>query len=206
MKKVEQNETNKTVKKINIDKEAKKAVKKAGKKSFKTITMWAIIDNDNPDTPVTFTATREDALLALDQYLYLKHYKHFRLWCPIHGYTVDHGAAWVAYSKTAIDAGSEENPRYTLARLEYEPNTLASIIRQYYGCIPMGCPFDTDDELNGYSNYLADKAERVLAGEEQFTPIEEALDFLFDDLEAQNVAEHADDADNSCPSRDAYDA
>ena len=45
MKKIEQNETNKTVKKINIDKEAKKAVKKAGKKSFKTITMWAIIDN-----------------------------------------------------------------------------------------------------------------------------------------------------------------
>jgi hypothetical protein len=70
----------------------------------------------------------------------------------------------------------------------------------------MGCPFDTDDELNGYSNYLADKAERVAAGEEQFTPIEEALDFLFDDLEAQSVAEHADDADNSCPSRDAYDA
>jgi len=69
-------EKDRKIEKVNMNKEINKKAR-----TEKPIIMWAIIDNEHPDTPITFTSTRRDALLALDQYLFLKHYKHFRLWC-----------------------------------------------------------------------------------------------------------------------------
>ena len=50
----------------------------------------------------------------------------------------------------------------------------------------MGCSFDTDEELEGYSQYLDEKASRVERGEDRFTPIEEAIDLLCSDITHQD--------------------
>lgn len=174
-----------------LKKSAKSVKSKTAKKQSKPlppVVLWAVVDNEFPDDPVTFTATRQEALIALDQYLYLKHYKHFRLWCPLHGYEVDHGEAWATYSKTISQTEYNGSPLYTIVQIDYEPNVIASLLRTYHGCVPMGCPFDTDEELGEFSAYLADKSEKVEKGEAQFTPIEEALNVLFEDLEEQNCA------------------
>ena len=152
------------------------------------VIMWAVIDNEKPDEPVTFTATRHDAVVALDQYLYLKHYAHFRLWCQVHDCKIDHGPNWVRYSKAVIEGEFREGdaPLYTIIKVDYDPNVIASLLRSYNRCIPMGCPFDTDEELDDYSAYFSDKTTKVHKGEDKFTHIEEALNLLFEDLEEEN--------------------
>ncbi len=159
------------------------------------VVMWAIIDSEDPDTPITFTATRHDAIIALDQYLYLKHYTHFRLWCGIHDREVDHGASWRDYAQTVINDESVEgaDAPYQIVKIDYDPNVIASLLRSYNHCTPLGCPFDTDEELSDYSTYFAAKTERVERGEDKYTPLEEALNLLFEDLEKENCNE-CDDA------------
>ena len=184
-----------------LKKSDKKATTKKQQKPLPPIVLWAVIDNENPDVPVTFTATRQEALIALDQYLYLKHYAHFRLWCPLHGYEVDHGEAWATYSKTITQTEYNGAPLYTIVQIDYEPNVIASLLRSYHNCVPMGCPFDTDEELEDFSAYLAEKSEAVEKGTAKFTPVEEALNLLFEDLEEQNCA----DCDKKhCPSNPNY--
>ena len=139
--------------------------------------------------------------MALDQYLYLKHYKHFRLWCPLHGHEVDHSRAWAEYSRTAMNLNAPEGPLYTVVKIEYDPNTIASLLRHVNACTPLGCAFETPEELDEYSAYLAKKSEAVSNGDAHFTPIEEALDLLFDDLEAKGC-DVCDDV--NCPSSSAH--
>ena len=163
-------------------------------KKFKPVILWAVIDNANPDFPISFTASKEDAYIALDQYLYLKHYAHFRLWCPVHGYKVDHAKAWLAYSRSIIELEYNGEPLYSVAQVNYDPNVIASLLRSVNNCIPMGCPFDTNEELADFSAYLAAKEERVEKGTEEFTPMEEALRLLMDDLAQEECG--------SCPHKE----
>ncbi len=154
------------------------------------ITMWAVIDNEDPDEPVTFTATRHDAIIALDQYLYLKHYAHFRLWCGLHNLEVDHGTSWSEYARMVINSEilPDQEAPYTIVKIDYEANVIASLLRTHNHCTPLGCPFDTDEELDAYSQYFSAKTERVERGEDKLTPLEEALNLLFSDLEEENCS------------------
>ena len=186
----------------------KKKSKKNTIEAPQKITMWAVIDNEFPDVPITFTATHADAVAALDQYLYLKHYMHFRLWCQVHDRKIDHADNWRAYAEKVIygelDKQIEEDPSkapYILTEIHYEPNIIASMLRSINHCTPLGCKFDTDEELDEYSMYFSDKAERVERGEDKFTPLEEALNTLFEDLEQ----EHCDECvDTSCENNPAF--
>ena len=172
-------------------------------KNDKPVTIWAVFDKENPDEPITFTATPDEAIVALDQYLYLKNYKHFRLWCPLHNLPIDHGNSWREYSKTMPDLDNASD-KYVIAKMDYDPRVIAMVLRVFNNCTPLGCPFDTEEELGAYSEYLSNKSELVAKGEETYTPIEEALDLLFDDLDAIN-SPNVEDADTT-PSPGGYDA
>lgn len=149
------------------------------------ISMYVLVEKSAPDIPITFAATQKDALIAVDQYIYLKHYKYFRAWCTLHGYKVDHTTAWKAYTEQVLNAAPPKEPLYELVIMDYDPQIIASLLRTVNQCTPMGLPFETDEELDDYSSYMAEKMERVEAGEDSLTEIEEALDLLFYDLEEE---------------------
>ncbi len=197
-------------KQLKTETKTKKHVKRLSVNN-KSIPFWAVVDNAEPAVPISFTTCREEAIQALDQYLYLKHYKHFRTWCPLHGYDIDHAKAWLEYSRSlAVDTFNDGKPRYTIIQIDYEPNILASLLRLYHHCTPMGCTFDTDEEFMEQSAYMSEKSLRVEKGEDKFTPIEEALNLLFEDIEKENCAAAACDEkhctshpSNTSPSHDA---
>lgn len=183
----------------------KKAPKKKAKK-IAPIIMWAVIDNEYPDDPVTFTATRDEAVMALDQYIYLKNYAHFRRWCPLHDRPIDHAESWAEYCRTVLRddflSNDPTKPRYVLAKLDYQPNVIASLLRTMNNCIPMGLPFDTDEEIDAEGDRFSEKVLAVEAGTAVFTPLEEGLKYLFDDMEEglldDGDCENCDDI--NCPS------
>ena len=174
-----------------FNRKKEKTPKIKGKKNKKEVapkvTLWVVIDNEYPDVPVTFTATHQDAVTALDQYLYLIHYAHFRLWCENHNLPLNHGSSWVEYGHTVINNEWSEGdaPKYSILRVNYDANIVAALFRNHNRCVPMGCPFDTDEELDDYSTYYEEKSKRVERGEDQFSLLEQAMATLFDDLRRQ---------------------
>ena len=168
--------------------EIKKAKKLLKDENVEDFVVWAVVDNENPEVPVTFTATHSDAVMALDQYLYLKHYTHFRQWCPLHGLPVDHANSWLRYSEEVIasEYNAGDAPLYTIARITYKPNIIASLLRTYNYCTPLGLPFDTSEEIEEYAKRVEDLPDSELS------PIEKALDILIEDIKNDEVAEAAE--------------
>ena len=185
-----------------IKKDMKKNKEKKQEREPLFITMWAIIDTDYPETPVSFTATREDAQIALDQYIYLKHYTHFRLWCENHNLKVDHNENWRNYIHTVMqnevsqeDLADPSKAPYRLEKISYPANVIASLLRSYNHCAPLGCPFDTEEELADYSYYISDKTEKVRRGEDEFTPLEKSLNAIWEDLDQEELEDDCPDID-----------
>lgn len=148
------------------------------------LNLWAVFETAHPETPITFTSTREEAYLALDQYIYLKHYVHFRSWCELNNTPIDHSLSWKRYSEVALKEELSIPNMYTVMKVSYSAAILASLLRSVNNCIPMGCPFDTDEELEDFANNFATKTQEVDAGRATFTPLEEGLVAFLDDTDA----------------------
>ena len=185
---------NKTDNSLDLKKVAKEAKKQSKRRQSKKkpalppVIMWAIVDNAAPEEPITFTATEEEAMMALDQYLYLKHYSHFRAWCDLRGLQIDHAQNWIAYSKATFNNPDEmpDKPLYAIYKINYEPNVIASLLRSVNHCVPMGLPFDTPEEIDTF-------AERINSvPHDELTPLEQDLLLLFDDIDDDRVAESAE--------------
>ena len=112
--------------------------------------------------------------------------KHFRAWCNLRDLPVDHSNSWREYAKTIIHSDYSGKPYYSIAKVDYSPDIIASLLRFVSHSPIMGCSFDTDEEVEGYSQYLDEKASRVERGEDHFTPIEEAIDLLCSDITHQD--------------------
>jgi hypothetical protein len=169
-----------------LDKEVQKHLAKEKELTKKgvvfPVNMWALVDPSHPDTPITFAATETDIHMALDQFLYLKHYSHFRNWCPLHNLPVDHGESWLRYCREVIYPEEELNsPSYVIYQIKYEPNVIASLLRIMNHCVPMGLPMDTKEEIDTF----CDRAETLPP--EELTPIERSLIQYLDDIEDHQV-------------------
>ena len=179
----------------------RKKIKKP--KEAPKITLWAVIDREYPETPVTFTATKDDAEFALDQYLYLKHYTHFTLWCDNHNLKVDHAQTWRKYINTVMNDELTEEQRtdpskapYVILQIDYEMNVIASLLRTMNHCTPLGCSFDTEEELDEYAYYYSCKAEQVAQGKATFTPMELMYERLFKELDEHALDDDLPDIDS----------
>lgn len=149
--------------------------------------VWALYSNEEPNRPLTFATSYKQIYAALDQLLYVKHYAHFRQWCSLRDIPVNHRESWARYSKEVISDGFEDSEAlYTIARVDYEPEVIAAMLRSVNQCEPFGNPFETAEETERIAERLASVSE------EELTPMEKGLMLLFDDIDADRVEESAE--------------
>lgn len=150
--------------------------------------VWALYDNKEPSKPLTFATSYNQIYAALDQLLYVKHYSHFRQWCSLRDIPVNHRESWARYSKEVISNGFDLDGGavYTIARVDYEPEVIAAMLRSINQCEPFGNPFETKEETERIAERLTSTPE------EELTPVEKGLMLLFDDIDADKVEESAE--------------
>ena len=144
--------------------------------------LWAFFEASDPSKPLYFAATERDINYALDQYLYLKHYDHFRLWCPNHDLPIDHAESWLRYCQEVIyPAEDPNNPSYVVVQVRYGPQHIAGLMRMINNCTPLCIPLDTDEEHEALCTRLDEAAPSEL------TPIERSIMQYLDDIADLNV-------------------
>lgn len=150
--------------------------------------VWALYDNKEPSKPLTFATSYNQIYAALDQLLYVKHYSHFRQWCSLRDIPINHRESWARYSKEVISNGFDldNGAVYTIARVDYEPEVIAAMLRSVNQCEPFGNSFETAEETERIAERLASLPE------EELTPVEKGLMLLFDDIDADKVEESAE--------------
>lgn len=79
------------------------------------------------------------------------HWTHYKEWCNLHGHVPSSPQAKDEYINSYMDnASSEEVTKYTywVEKVYFTKSSLISGLRMLYGCIPLGCSYENEHEVD----------------------------------------------------------
>ena len=133
------------------------------------------LHNSSKQTPIYYTATKEDAVEAVSRALYVDHISHFKLWLTLHddllksnGVDPENAAnfkynstAWCLYLQAifpnSVTTGKFEIPdsdRYSIVSMKYSPREVATFLRTLAAVHPLGMPAETPEEIANFLLFL----------------------------------------------------
>ena len=131
---------------------------------------------------LTITCKKDEAFDFIIKLLKLEKLNHFQMWCELRGLDKDSEKAWNKYFNTCVTR--EEKQKYAVNKITYKLNDVASIMRMFGGCLPLGCKFDTPSEYE----YLKYKLESQKMAEE----LSQAFKKVADELKEAGEEEKTD--------------
>lgn len=109
----------------------------------KSISLFFISDKDNPyldeDNKIpnilSVVSNENEAEEYIDKRLFIDNCDHFSSWCELRELEINRDS-WLKYKSNIY------NP-YTYELNEVSYKVMASLLRLFYGCAPIGCSYDT---------------------------------------------------------------
>lgn len=123
-----------------------------------TLYMVMLKDVSKPENRMIFTISEKvsECESYLNNLMLLDNKEHFISWCNIHECPVN-DLSWKKYLKLDI----VDKNKYVIRKVKYSKNDIASILRMFNHCIPMG-GFETENEIKLFLNNLPqDKFEEL---------------------------------------------
>lgn len=108
---------------------------------MRKVTLWAVVPNDGSGL-YTVTRTRKQALEYVGLAYFYSSKAHYAAWCATHGLQED-GASWRKYTRDVL---SGKPDLFDVKKMRYGIDDLATLIRSFCGCKPIGCSFDSELE------------------------------------------------------------
>lgn len=137
--------------------------KKPGRKKDKSIELLFILDESNPYLDedklilniLSVVATQEEAEEYIDKRLFTINFEHFKSWCELRNLAIGKDS-WLQYKLLVY------NPYY-YEKTKVDYHSIASLMRMFYGCTPIGCSYDTIIETSA----LLDRLDNIRDSEEE---------------------------------------
>lgn len=137
----------------------------------KEITFYAIYDKrEETGVFINVTETKTDALEFIHRRLRIEHDAHYSAWCKLRDYNVKDTKAWFEYYQNVIE--SDEKSNYIVKEIKYTPKSIASILRMFMTCTPLGCSFELPVEHTCYQNKVKE-FEEILSMKEQLAKVKQ---------------------------------
>ena len=103
--------------------------------------LYALVRVNNPTTFLSVTLTKGEALEYFNTLLRAKHFDDFKLWCNVKNHDVTEPDIWYDYYDECIS--DEETRQYSINKVYFTLDSIASIIRVMNKCQPLNCSFET---------------------------------------------------------------
>lgn len=129
-----------------------------GRKNNRTYFYTVYLKDCGPQNWITVTCSKKDAREYVHRVLKLEHMEHYKMWCELRDYNIDSPETWYKYFRTVLT--KEDICKYLIGEISYGPNELASVIRVFVGCQPIGCSFDTKNEYD-FLKYQVETQEQA---------------------------------------------
>ena len=130
------------------------------KKLFnKTIPLYLVYKNENPESLVTVLANEKQINEFIDNMILVDNWDHFKMWCNLRKLDYMNVNSQHSYIDNYIEANPEEaESKYTfiVKKTYYTKETLSSILRMFNGCVPIGCSYENPVEV-AYANLIYSK-------------------------------------------------
>ena len=131
--------------------------------------LYLIYENEDKDSLVTVLERKEQIKEFVDKNILAHNYKHFKAWCDLRQLDYTKEESENAYINNFLDAATEEDlDKYTyiIKKAYYTKTALASILRMFNGCVPLGCSYETEVEQL-YIDALIKKIEKDKQSDEK---------------------------------------
>ena len=134
----------------------------------KKIPLYFVYRNENPASLVTVLTDKKQIDEFIDRMIIVDNWAHFKMWCNLRKLDYKNLENQYAYIDNYIAANPEEaesNYTFIVRKTLYTKEALASILRMFNGCVPIGCSYENPVEVT-YANLIYSKlAEEVDEGE-----------------------------------------
>jgi hypothetical protein len=142
------------------------------KKKSKSIELFVVTPNfPNPTKDFdlskiifyTITETQKQSEEYVNRRLYLENKEHFTRWCELRELDYKDNNNWELYAKS-----TENIPfhKFSISKVTYKLNDVATIFRMFNGCIPIGTTYEDSTEVIQFMQNLPkeslDKIEQNL--------------------------------------------
>ena len=110
----------------------------------KKIPLYLIYRNEDPSSLVTVLADKKQIDEFINRMIIVDNWDHFKMWCDLRN---------LDYKST-----EEAESKYTfiVKKTLYTKEALASILRMFNGCVPVGCSYENPVEAT-YANLIYSK-------------------------------------------------
>lgn len=133
------------------------------------VPLFTVLLREDPRISFTVTKTKEEAFEYVNRKVRHDHSSHFVAWCDLHNYKADSPEAWNSYKYTVLS--KEDFYKYKVQKIKFPFNKILSIMRIYFGYLPLGCSFDDPMEietiLKAVGPETAQKIQQQIAEEEE---------------------------------------
>lgn len=117
-------------------------------KKPKSVTMYGVFKANTKgisvDDLLCTTATEDEAYDYITAKVYSENYAHYKMWCGAHDKDEDEAETFEEYVTTVL--AQDDDCKYSIVKMHYTYEELASIIRCMLGYVPVGASFEGELE------------------------------------------------------------
>lgn len=127
------------------------------------IKYYALTNNyTNLDNIIIYTLTTsvKECEEYLNHYLIAKHKNHFLSWCKLHNKDDQEENSWYDYQDTVLN--EDELSQFHIEEFKYSKDDLVVFLRMLNGCIPCGCSFEREAEVQYFYDNLDEESKKKL--------------------------------------------
>ena len=128
------------------------------KKKFK-YSVYAVVDKSNPKKFLTVVVDEKQAYEFLTTFLQIMEADTFVAWCNTNNLEPKNIDNWKKFAQTEYIL--DKLKTYEIKKLSYKKEELASIIRMFCQCVPIGCSYDLQAEYNYLEQKLTSLSENT---------------------------------------------
>lgn len=129
----------------------------------KKVYLYLVYKNEDDSSLVTVLEKEYQINEFINRNILVHNYKHFKAWCELRKIDYTKVESENAYIDNFFNTATEEDLKkytYIIKKAYYTKTALASILRMFNGCFPLGCSYETEVEI-AYANVLFEEVEKV---------------------------------------------
>ena len=122
----------------------------------KKIYLYLVFEKDNQDSLVTILDDKKQISEYINRRILIDNYEHYLMWCDLRKLDFKNSENELLYINTLLDSNEEVLSKYTyiVKKVYYKRDKIASILRMFNKCVPLGCSYENAFELPYIKEYI----------------------------------------------------
>lgn len=128
----------------------------------KKVYLYLVYKSEDANSLVTVLEKEYQINEFINRNIIVHNYNHFKAWCKLREMDYTKIESENAYIDNFLDTATEESLNkytYIVKKVYYTKTALASILRMFNGCLPLGCSYETEVE-DVYAKVLVEEIEK----------------------------------------------